>query len=72
MVNTLVVTTVSGGACALLGRVGATRGQLGAMFGWQWCFVVRTGSSPRGGRRGHLFTVTARSTEPGLHHPPSA
>jgi putative ABC transport system permease protein len=44
VVNTLVVTTLERRrALRLLGRVGATRGQLAAVFGWQVVFVVGTG-----------------------------
>jgi putative ABC transport system permease protein len=44
LVNTLVVTTVERRrVLRLLGRVGATRGQVGAVFGWQVVFVVGTG-----------------------------
>jgi putative ABC transport system permease protein len=44
LVNTLVVTTVERRrVLRLLGRVGATRGQIAAMFGWQVVFVVCTG-----------------------------
>jgi putative ABC transport system permease protein len=44
LVNTLVVTTVERRrALRLLGRVGATRGQVTALFGWHALFVVSTG-----------------------------
>jgi putative ABC transport system permease protein len=44
LVNTLVVsTTQRRRALRLLGRVGATRGQIVAMFGWQALFVAVTG-----------------------------
>ncbi len=44
LVNTLVVTTVERRrVLRLLGRVGATRGQVAAVFGWQVVFVVSTG-----------------------------
>jgi hypothetical protein len=44
VVNTLVMATLSRRRLvALLGRVGATRGQLAAMFGWQALFVAVTG-----------------------------
>jgi putative ABC transport system permease protein len=44
LVNTLVVTTVERRrVLRLLGRVGATRGQIAAMFGWQALFVAATG-----------------------------
>ena len=44
LVNTLVVTTVERRrVLRLLGRVGATRGQIAAMFGWQALFVAGTG-----------------------------
>jgi putative ABC transport system permease protein len=44
LVNTLVVTTVERRrVLRLLGRVGATRGQIAAVFGWQAVFVAGTG-----------------------------
>ena len=44
LVNTLVVTTVERRrVLRLLGRVGATRGQVAAMFGWHVVFVASTG-----------------------------
>ncbi len=44
LVNTLVVTTVERRrVLRLLGRVGATRGQVAAVFGWQAMFVAGTG-----------------------------
>jgi len=44
LVNTLVVTTVERRrVLRLLGRVGATRGQVAAVFGWQVVFVAGTG-----------------------------
>jgi putative ABC transport system permease protein len=44
LVNTVVVTTVERRrVLRLLGRVGATRGQVAAMFGWQALFVAGTG-----------------------------
>jgi putative ABC transport system permease protein len=44
LVNTLVVSTVERRrVLRLLGRVGATRGQVAAVFGWQVVFVVGTG-----------------------------
>jgi putative ABC transport system permease protein len=44
LVNTLVVTTLERRrVLRLLGRVGATRGQVAAVFGWQVVFVVATG-----------------------------
>jgi putative ABC transport system permease protein len=44
LVNTLVVTTVERRrVLRLLGRVGATRGQVAAVFGWQAVFVAVTG-----------------------------
>jgi putative ABC transport system permease protein len=44
LVNTLVVTTVERRrVLRLLGRVGATRTQVAAVFGWQAMFVVGTG-----------------------------
>jgi putative ABC transport system permease protein len=44
LVNTLVVTTVERRrVLRLLGRVGATRGQVAAVFGWQAVFVACTG-----------------------------
>jgi putative ABC transport system permease protein len=44
LVNTLVVTTVERRrVLRLLGRVGATRGQVAAVFGWQAAFVAGTG-----------------------------
>ena len=44
LVNTLVVTTVERRrVLRLLGRVGATRGQVAAVFGWQALFVAGTG-----------------------------
>jgi putative ABC transport system permease protein len=44
LVNTLVVTTVERRrVLRLLGRVGATRGQVAAVFGWQAVFVAGTG-----------------------------
>jgi ABC-type antimicrobial peptide transport system permease subunit len=44
LVNTLVVTTVERRrVLRLLGRVGATRGQVAALFGWQVVFVAGTG-----------------------------
>jgi putative ABC transport system permease protein len=44
LVNTLAVTTVERRrVLRLLGRVGATRGQVAAMFGWQVVFVACTG-----------------------------
>ncbi len=44
LVNTLVVsTTQRRRALRLLGRVGATRGQVVAMFGWHALFVAATG-----------------------------
>jgi ABC-type antimicrobial peptide transport system permease subunit len=47
----------------LLGRVGATRGQLGAMFGWHVLFVASTGLVA-GAAAGAvtLFTVTRAVT----------
>ena len=44
LINTLAVTTVERRrVLRLLGRVGATRGQVAAMFGWQAVFVAGTG-----------------------------
>jgi putative ABC transport system permease protein len=44
LVNTLVVTTADRRrVLRLLGRVGATRGQVAAAFGWQVLFVTVTG-----------------------------
>jgi putative ABC transport system permease protein len=44
LVNTLVVTTLERRrVLRLLGRVGATRGQVAAVFGWQAVFVAGTG-----------------------------
>ena len=44
LVNTLAVATVERRrALRLLGRVGATRGQAAAVFGWQAVFVIVTG-----------------------------
>ena len=44
LVNTLVVTTVERRrVLRLLGRVGATRTQVAAVFGWQAVFVAGTG-----------------------------
>jgi putative ABC transport system permease protein len=44
LVNTLVVSTVERRrVLRLLGRVGATRGQVAAVFGWQAVFVAVTG-----------------------------
>jgi putative ABC transport system permease protein len=44
LVNTLVVTTVERRrVLRLLGRVGATRGQIAAVFGWHAVFVTVTG-----------------------------
>ncbi len=44
LVNTLVVTTVERRrVLRLLGRVGATRSQVAAVFGWQAMFVAGTG-----------------------------
>jgi len=44
LVNTLVVMTVERRrVLRLLGRVGATRGQVAAVFGWQAVFVAGTG-----------------------------
>jgi putative ABC transport system permease protein len=44
LVNTLVMTTVERRrVLRLLGRVGATRGQVAAVFGWQVVFVAGTG-----------------------------
>ena len=44
LVNTLVVTTIERRrVLRLLGRVGATRGQVAAVFGWQAVFVAGTG-----------------------------
>jgi putative ABC transport system permease protein len=44
LVNTLTVTTVERRrVLRLLGRVGATRGQVAAMFGWHVVFVASTG-----------------------------
>ncbi len=44
LVNTLAVTTIERRrVLRLLGRVGATRGQVAAMFGWQVVFVACTG-----------------------------
>jgi putative ABC transport system permease protein len=44
LMNTLVVTTVERRrVLRLLGRVGATRGQVAAVFGWQAVFVAGTG-----------------------------
>jgi putative ABC transport system permease protein len=44
LVNTLVVTTIERRrVLRLLGRVGATRSQVAAVFGWQAVFVVGTG-----------------------------
>ena len=44
LVNTLVVTTVERRrVLRLLGRVGATRSQVAAVFGWQALFVAGTG-----------------------------
>ena len=64
LVNTLVVTTVERRrVLRLLGRVGATRGQLGAMFGWHVLFVASTGLVV-GAAAGAvtLFTVTRAIT----------
>ena len=64
LVNTLVVTTVERRrVLRLLGRVGATRGQLGAMFGWHVLFVASTGLVA-GAAAGAvtLFTVTRAIT----------
>jgi len=64
LVNTLVVTTVERRrVLRLLGRVGATRGQLGAMFGWHVVFVASTGLVA-GAAAGAvtLFTVTRAIT----------
>jgi putative ABC transport system permease protein len=53
LVNTLAVSTLERRrALRLLGRVGATRGQVAAVFGWQAAFVVVTG----------LFAGTAAGT----------
>jgi putative ABC transport system permease protein len=44
LVNTLVVTTIDRRrVLRLLGRVGATRGQVAAVFGWHAVFVAGTG-----------------------------
>jgi putative ABC transport system permease protein len=44
LVNTLVITTIERRrVLRLLGRVGATRGQVAAVFGWQAVFVAGTG-----------------------------
>jgi putative ABC transport system permease protein len=44
LLNTLVVATLERRrVLRLLGRVGATRGQIAAMFGWQAVFVTITG-----------------------------
>jgi len=44
LMNTLVVTTVERRrTLRLLGRVGATRGQVAALFGWHVVFVASTG-----------------------------
>ncbi|MGH3207714.1 MAG: ABC transporter permease, partial [Trebonia sp.] len=44
LINTLVVTTLERRrVLRLLGRVGATRGQVAAVFGWQVVFIVGTG-----------------------------
>jgi putative ABC transport system permease protein len=44
LVNTLVVSTLARRrALRLLGRVGATRGQVAAVFGWHVVFVASTG-----------------------------
>jgi putative ABC transport system permease protein len=44
LVNTLVVTTIERRrVLRLLGRVGATRGQVAAVFGWQALFIAVTG-----------------------------
>jgi putative ABC transport system permease protein len=44
LVNTLVVTTIERRrVLRLLGRVGATRGQVAAVFGWHAVFVAGTG-----------------------------
>jgi putative ABC transport system permease protein len=44
LVNTLVVSTVARRrGLRLLGRVGATRGQVAAVFGWHTAFVAVTG-----------------------------
>ena len=44
LANTLVVTTVERRrALRLLGRVGATRGQVTALFGWHVVFIASTG-----------------------------
>ena len=64
LVNTLVVTTVERlRVLRLLGRVGATRGQLAAMFGWHVVFVASTGLVA-GAAAGAvtLFTVTRAVT----------
>ena len=64
LVNTLVVTTVERRrVLRLLGRVGATRGQLAAMFGWHVVFVTSTGLAA-GAAAGAvtLFTVTRAVT----------
>jgi len=64
LVNTLVVTTIERRrVLRLLGRVGATRGQLGAMFGWHVLFVASTGLVA-GAAAGAvtLFTVTRAIT----------
>ena len=44
LVNTLVVSTLERRrALRLLGRIGATRGQVAAVFGWQALFIAGTG-----------------------------
>ena len=75
LVNTLVVTTVERRrVLRLLGRVGATRGQVAAMFGWH--VRVRRqhrARRRRGGRRGHPahgHQGGHRQLDP--VHPPSA
>ena len=67
LVNTLVVTTVERRrVLRLLGRVGATRSQVAAVFGWQAMFVAGTGLVA-GAAAGAvtLLTVTGRSPAAG-------
>jgi putative ABC transport system permease protein len=64
LVNTLVVTTIERRrVLRLLGRVGATRGQVAAVFGWQAVFVAGTGLVAGAGAGAvTLLTVTRAVT----------
>jgi putative ABC transport system permease protein len=62
LVNTLVVTTVERRrGLRLLGRVGATRGQVAAVFGWHVVFVAGTGIVAGAGAGAVTLLVVTRA-----------